>query len=183
LRVSTRLAVNSDSAIQNINGATGTFILYGNGPIGTNSEIWAGNTITIRENWTSTTAYHNCIVWYNESANYGYIQLYRGTTTTAGWADLVLGNNLHTGTAKNANGRIFLYNKVGGCPMIWSDRTALGGTTRDAIRLNYLQASQVWGAVWNDYAEFRQTNNKNIKPGNCVIETGNGDLILSTKRM
>ena len=67
--------------------------------------------------------------------------------------------------------------------MIWSDRTTLGGTTRDAFRLNYLQASQVWGAVWNDYAEFRQTNDKNIKPGNCVIETGNGDLILSTERM
>ena len=183
LRIGTRLAVNSNSTIQYMNGATGAFSLYVNGSIGANSGIWSSSDIVVRKNWTSTTAYSNCVSWYNESQNYGYIRLYRGTAATAGLADLVLGNNIAHGTAKNADGRIYLYNKAGACPMIWSDRTTLGGTTRDAFRLNYLQASQVWGAVWNDYAEFRQTNDKNIKPGNCVIETGNGDLILSTERM
>ena len=183
LRIGIRLAVNADSAIQYMNGTTGAFTLYVNGSIGANSGIWSSSDIVVRKNWTSTTAYSNCVSWYNESQNYGYIRLYRGTAATAGLADLVLGNNIASGTAKNSDGRIFLYNKAGACPMIWSDRTTLGGTARDAIRINYLQASQVWGAVWNDYAEFRQTNDENIKPGNCVIETGNGDLILSTERM
>jgi len=39
----------------------------------------------------------------------------------------------------------------------------------------------VHGAVFNDYAEYRHT--ENIEPGRCVIETGNGDLILSNKRL
>ena len=41
---------------------------------------------------------------------------------------------------------------------------------------------KIYGAVWNDYAEYRITKEV-IEPGRCVIETGNDDLILSTKRM
>lgn len=45
-----------------------------------------------------------------------------------------------------------------------------------------IRAGQVYGAVWNDYAEYRQTKN-NVQPGYCVIETGKGDLIKSSKRL
>lgn len=41
---------------------------------------------------------------------------------------------------------------------------------------------KLYGAVWNDYAEYRQTKGK-IEPGRCISETGNGDLILTTKRL
>lgn len=44
------------------------------------------------------------------------------------------------------------------------------------------RAGQVYGAVWNDYAEYRQTK-KYIQPGYCVIETGKGDLIKSSERL
>lgn len=44
------------------------------------------------------------------------------------------------------------------------------------------RAGQVYGAVWNDYAEYRRTKN-NVQPGYCVIETGKGDLIKSSKRL
>lgn len=47
---------------------------------------------------------------------------------------------------------------------------------------NSIRASKVYGAVWNDYAEYRCTS-KNIQPGNVVIETGNGDLKLSDRRL
>ena len=43
-------------------------------------------------------------------------------------------------------------------------------------------ASKVYGAVWNDYAEYRQTKEE-IKPGKVVIETGNGNLKLSDRRL
>ena len=46
---------------------------------------------------------------------------------------------------------------------------------------NTLTASKVYGAVWNDYAEYRSTSQ--VKPGQCVIETGLGDLVQSTKRL
>lgn len=44
-----------------------------------------------------------------------------------------------------------------------------------------LIANKVRGAVWNDYAEYRESLIK--EPGRCVVETGYGDLELSTKRL
>lgn len=45
-----------------------------------------------------------------------------------------------------------------------------------------LYANQVWGAVWNDYAEFRITTEE-IEPGRVVIENGDDTLSLSIERM
>lgn len=42
--------------------------------------------------------------------------------------------------------------------------------------------TRLYGAVWNDYAEYRETK-KEIEPGRVVIETGLGDLILSSERL
>ena len=44
-----------------------------------------------------------------------------------------------------------------------------------------ITADKVYGAVWNDYAEYRSTST--VKPGQCVVETGLGDLVQSTKRL
>lgn len=52
-----------------------------------------------------------------------------------------------------------------------------GGAINGVIR-----AGQVYGAVWNDYAEYRQTK-ECIQPGYCIIETGKGDLIKSSERL
>jgi len=48
----------------------------------------------------------------------------------------------------------------------------------------YFQGSTgvLYGAAWNDYAEFRKTEEK-IEPGRVVVETGKGDLVLSTERL
>ncbi len=40
---------------------------------------------------------------------------------------------------------------------------------------------QVYGAVWNDYAEYRQASTK--EPGRCVVEKGDDTLELSTARL
>lgn len=45
-----------------------------------------------------------------------------------------------------------------------------------------IRAGAVYGAVWNDYAEYRETKME-ITPGRVIIETGHGDLILSTERL
>jgi hypothetical protein len=45
-----------------------------------------------------------------------------------------------------------------------------------------ITGSKVYGAVWNDYAEFRYVEAKN-EAGRCVIETGYGALKYSTKRL
>lgn len=55
------------------------------------------------------------------------------------------------------------------------------GEVQDCV-FGAFRAGQVYGAVWNDYAEYRQTK-KYVQPGYCVIETGKGDLIKSSKRL
>ena len=45
-----------------------------------------------------------------------------------------------------------------------------------------LLATKVYGAVWNDYAEYRETTTK-IEPGRVVIENGNDTLSLCQERL
>ena len=45
----------------------------------------------------------------------------------------------------------------------------------------YVSNSVLMGAAWNDYAEFR-TSNEN-EPGRCIIENGDGTLSRSTHRL
>ena len=48
----------------------------------------------------------------------------------------------------------------------------------------YYHGIKVYGAVWNDYAEYRKDNPNEIQePGRCVKELGNGALALTTKRL
>lgn len=54
------------------------------------------------------------------------------------------------------------------------------GIAQDCV-LGTFRASKVYGAVWNDYAEYRKSNCK--IPGKCIIEVGDDTLKLSTKRL
>ena len=45
-----------------------------------------------------------------------------------------------------------------------------------------LSTGALYGAVWNDYADFRQ-GRKEYRPGTCVIEVGDDTLIESTERL
>lgn len=45
----------------------------------------------------------------------------------------------------------------------------------------YTQNAVLFGAAWNDYAEYRQTDI--LEPGRCVCENGDGTLSLATKRL
>ena len=46
----------------------------------------------------------------------------------------------------------------------------------------YCSGSVLYGAAWNDYAEFRNTKEK-IEAGRCVAENGDGTLSISTNRL
>lgn len=47
---------------------------------------------------------------------------------------------------------------------------------------NILSAGKVYGAVWNDYAEYRICKD-NFKPGQAVLENGNDTLSITNKRL
>lgn len=53
------------------------------------------------------------------------------------------------------------------------------GTT--AVKRTYTDA-KVYGAVWNDYAEFRKTNEK-VKPGQVVVDNDDGSLNIAYARL
>lgn len=79
------------------------------------------------------------------------------------------------------------YYSIKGCYSTWTHkgtRSTTEPTSGEAQNCVFgaFRAGQVYGAVWNDYAEYRQTKN-NVQPGYCVIETGKGDLIKSSERL
>lgn len=79
------------------------------------------------------------------------------------------------------------YYSVKGCYNTWTHkgtRSTAEPTSGEAQNCVFgtFRAGQVYGAVWNDYAEYRRTKN-NVQPGYCVIETGKGDLIKSSERL
>ena len=59
--------------------------------------------------------------------------------------------------------------------------TNSGMTMTINVRTGELRGSKLWGAVWNDYAEFREGDT--IDAGRCVVEVGDDTLITSTERM
>ena len=50
------------------------------------------------------------------------------------------------------------------------------------IDVDELRGNKLYGAVWNDYAEFRICN-ENFKPGQVVYENGDDTLNISTGRL
>ena len=44
-------------------------------------------------------------------------------------------------------------------------------------------SAPIYGAVWNDYAEFRKGQIDNLKPGQVVTEIGNGEMKLANKKL
>jgi hypothetical protein len=63
-----------------------------------------------------------------------------------------------------------LYLNYNGEGVIW-----LGPST---VRV---QDSKLYGAVWNDYAEFR-TQKETVEPGYCVASTNNGQVYKTTEK-
>ena len=62
----------------------------------------------------------------------------------------------------------------------------LGATTTGNTRIYressvYMSGNVLYGAAWNDYAEYRKATIK--KPGKCIIEKGDDTLIQSTTRL
>ena len=136
----------------------------------------------------------------NAAATPGNYSVAAGCSTTAsGTAAVALGN---TSTAKAANSFASGLGTIAAAPnqavfgqYNKEDTDALfvvgnGSGGEAAKRANlmwltsqgYLHATKVYGAVWNDYAEYRQTHHK-VRPGQCVYEKGDGSLAISYERM
>lgn len=98
---------------------------------------------------------------------------FNGTATNA--------NNLYINTtAENEKYYILGSPRVGNAPVYQANNASGTGNTTG---IYFNGASGVlFGAAWNDYAEYRKTKNY-IEAGRVVCETGQGDLVLATERL
>lgn len=106
------------------------------------------------------------------------------------------GTNIVIGYVNEVSGNIWTINDAGyfsGVAQqleVNNDTTAkiyvLGAPTTGAAYVYressvYMQNNVLYGAAWNDYAEFRQGDT--LEPGKCVVEAGDDTLTLATGRM
>lgn len=141
----------------------------------------AGDTMTGNLTMSTNTYVQKAgssVLWYQgrdaaviKTTSYsGYDSIYSIKTTNGDWScGVFTGNKLYwtyvTDTNYNAN----------------------TNATTAQMRLEpngYLYTTRTYGAVWNDYAEYRKDNPNEVQqPGRCVKEIGNGSLTITTKRL
>ena len=110
-----------------------------------------------------------------------YLRKQDGTSRASLDADLI-GNASTATTATNATNAT----NVNIADDTSSKIYVLGATTTGNTRIYressvYMQSNVLYGAAWNDYAEYRESNI--TQPGKCIIENGDDTLRLSTERL
>ena len=182
-----RLYVNTIGAASTTEGTNGTLgevsFMIGNATaqsatLGEGAHNARGNIYLY-----GTTTYYTRIYTNNIKGNYSFVLPNYGGTQYA----------VHAGTtsAVGATGRpvyVAANGRVTACS--WAantDKIFVTGVANNTSPLTvngtvYMQGTVLYGAAWNDYAEYRQTNVK-VEPGRIVVETGKGDLQVSTKRL
>lgn len=68
-------------------------------------------------------------------------------------------------------------NGTDGTPTLEGSITTMGGISANKSIMGY----KLYGAIFNDYAEYRTA--ESVKPGDCVVECGDGRLVKSTERL
>ena len=161
---------------------------------------WAYNPFQVRDAANTDFAHFGV---YGSANSLGYIFIgandyngnnlridSNGSITARGgfvYSDLTGGSSEAQTGAKAKAGQIYLYshgsntqnlgiyaiNVAGSGKSFWATNQGFTGLYSDF---------KVYGAVWNDYAEFRETKDK-IEPGRCIVENGDDTLSLSTERL
>lgn len=90
------------------------------------------------------------------------------------------------GVASGA-GRLYLYSHAaanGGRGLYGANNAGTNASYLSIAQDNHIRTGvRIYGAVWNDYAEFRKGQMDNLKPGQIVTEVGNGNMKLANQRL
>lgn len=157
----------------------------------------------------STTKLHTPILEVT-TASYGETLPSSGTagqlffqTSSGGMYELPTGGTIGQALIKNsANNRDVVWgtpanattavNATNAYTSASTAKAYIVGATTDAASFKalvhnasvYTENTVLFGAAWNDYAEFRKDNQNEIQePGRCVAEQGDGALALTTQRL
>lgn len=173
-------------AIQGLNGNTNLkMVTYGGTTYGTitwSNNFYFSNTINFSNmsgQWAANPSYSSAFINFGHrshdalSSGIYYTPWFGGmdSVNSKGYGATMTLGLYHGSDPANAG----LY--IGGS---WD------GNTNDTFyyfsRSGTFTATQVYGAVWNDYAEYRETTTE-IEPGRVVIENGNDTLSLCQERL
>lgn len=133
---------------------------------------------------TATTSGKADTLGINATANLSgclqYIQQSEQTSgndlPTAGWHHVLKMNH---GVGDTYFKRLLAFDFFGANKVYTA--TAEGDGVVGAWKKFWLEGDSITGAVWNDYAEYRESDF--IEPGYCLIENGDDTLSKSTERM
>lgn len=126
--------------------------------------------------FTPSRGLHICSNDSNDASVLSYVN------TTAGHTWQIDGEGMFSGTAAYANNATkLLINNDTTSKIYVLGATAIGDQSVYRESSVYMQSNVLYGAAWNDYAEFRQGDT--LEPGKCVVEAGDDTLTLATGRM
>lgn len=114
-----------------------------------------------------------------KDANYTYLEIYvRNTISSNGSCFLRVLRNFNNSLSNN---NFSWY--TGNLPVSTATSTGLSlmHNATGLSRTGRITANAVYGAVWNDYAEYRKA--ESIEPGRVVVESADGEMKLSTERL
>lgn len=133
--------------------------------------------LIVMNNYDLLTA-HQLLFPFNSNAIYYRIYNYNDDQVIwTDWINLAIPDNFLPLTGGTVTG-----------PTIFSDTTQSTSTTTGAVKITgglgvekNIYGDKVYGAVWNDYAEYRSVNVE--KPGFCVADTNDGIMKITNKRL
>ena len=151
----------------------------------TNTEVYTGY-FTLRQrsptNKSTTSPYTN----YYENYRLPFPE-YERTSTITYWllttknTSLTAINRMPYISSTSWGGGFSTSNHYVNSTQIGVNQTTQPSTTYKLYVNGYAYGTRVYGAVWNDYAEYRQSNIQ--EPGRCIVENGDDTLSLSSSRL
>ena len=178
------IGINGSAIMARKNGAASTLYLnndggliqIGSGGIVNNGDETVKGTLTVNKNITTKSAFIGPNIsssWIHISHN-GALRITTKPTSRSAMAICSLPSHNGSWAVATLYGTDSLYFVYG------SDANYSAGTN-NTTNITFGNGGQVYGAVWNDYAEYRQASIK--EPGRCVVEKGDDTLELSTARL
>ena len=160
-------------------GSGGTSVSANGGTITISSSTYTLPTASTTLGGVKTTSTVTSTSGYTACPIIGGVVYYKDTNTHA-----VSSVNSKTGAVS------LTYSDVGAAPSS-HDHTWSNISDRASCTINTtgtITGSKVYGAVWNDYAEYRwvlkdEATDKMPEPGRCVVENGNDSMSVSHDRL
>lgn len=171
LNNSNKTAASAASFYAPTAGGTAGYILIGAGT--TSAPIWNGALTlsgTAASTWTAT--FKGQIIG---TSDYSYGDTLPTGTQTTGRIFFQTATTEYELPSGGSSGQLLVKTGSSQTAVAWSN-------TVSSLTVNgTVNAYQVYNAVWNDYAECRQSSE--IEPGRVITETYNGNMELATQRL